>query len=159
MPNIDTATMARQIQGWGKARGDEWRVRTKREEARRLQAAKEAEEEERANEAREAATARDKVAVGEERSEKEMGVEGQDDVRDRRGHEEGGAGGAVAEETHGSDGHRTTGAPSLDTVAGSADPGTSAKQGADESKEVRAVEIKEVEGVQLGPAWDARDPS
>jgi hypothetical protein len=33
MPNVDVATVARRVQGWGKVRGDEWRMRIEREEA------------------------------------------------------------------------------------------------------------------------------
>jgi hypothetical protein len=52
MPNIDAAMVARRIQGWGKVRRDEWRMRIERDQAEKVRAAREAEEEQRANEAR-----------------------------------------------------------------------------------------------------------
>jgi hypothetical protein len=93
------------------------------------------------------------------RLEKETGVAGRTEVREGGGNEEGGASSAVAEGTRGSKGAKTTGAASQDAAAGSADPRTSVEKGADGDKEVGEVEIEEVEGVTLGPAWDARDPS
>jgi hypothetical protein len=134
-------------------------MRIEQEQAEKVRAAREAEEEERAREARETATARDRVAIGEGRSEKEMGVEGQDEVREGRGNEEGSAGGATVEKACGSEGAKTTQAASQTTAAGSMDPGTLVENGADGGKETRTVEIEEVEGIRLGPAWDARDLS
>jgi hypothetical protein len=159
MPDAEAAKVAQRVQGWGRARGDEWRIRLEREEARKLQAAREAEEEERAREAKEAAAADDTGAVGESSSGKREEVEIQGGPKEGGDNEEGCAGSATADKARRSEGAKTTGAASLDATAGSADPGTSAKQGADGSKEVGEVEIEEVEGVTLGPAWDARDPS
>jgi hypothetical protein len=130
MPNVDAATVARWVLGWGRVRGDQWRVRLDREEAERARAVREAEEEEKAREAREVATARDKVTVGEGFSERGEKAEIQG----------GPSKGGIDEE-------------------GSADPGASVEKGADGGKDTGEVEIEEVEGVKLGPAWDARDLS
>jgi hypothetical protein len=168
MPDAEVAKVARRVQGWGRAHGDAWWERLEREEAERARAireaeesraAREAEEEERAREAKEAAAARDKNAVGEGKSERGEEVEVRGGPREEGDDEEGSAGGATAEKARGSDGGKTTQAASQPTATGSADPGASAKQDADGGKEVGEVEIEEVEGVKLGPVWDARDPS
>jgi hypothetical protein len=149
MPDVDAATVARRVLGWGKVHGDEWRMRMEREQAEKARATREAEEEERAREAREVAAARD-----EERSVRGEEVEVWGGPREGGDDEEGSAGSATAEKACGSEGAKTTGAASQDTAAGRPDPGTSVEKGADRSKEVR-----EVEGVLLGPTWDARDLS
>jgi hypothetical protein len=127
-------------------------------EAEESRAAREAEEEKRAREAKETAAARDRAA-GEGTSEREVRVEGRDGFGEGRGNEEGGSGGAVAKGTRRSENNKTMGADSQDAAAGSTEPGSPAKQGADGGKEAGEVEIEEVEGYRLGPAWDARDPS
>jgi hypothetical protein len=141
--------VARRVQGWDWARGIEWKGRLEREEARKIEAAREAEEEEKAREAREAVreaeeeekareareatAARNRVSAGAGSSEREVELETRGGVGEARG--DNGEKGEIeaAEET-----------PKKTTQA---------------MKEKTAVAVAEVPGVQLGVAWDARDLS
>jgi hypothetical protein len=132
--------VARYVQGWDRARGIEWKGRLEREEARKIEAAREAEEEEKAREAREAAreageaaAAQNRVSAGAGSSEREVELETRGGVGEARG-DDGEKGETEAAEETPKKMTRTT-------------------------EEKTAVAVAEVPGVQLGVAWDARDPS
>jgi hypothetical protein len=158
MPNSDTVKVARCVQGWARARGNEWKGRLEREEARKNEGAREAEEEEKAREAREAAAARNRVSAGAGSSEREVELETRGGVGEaRRDNGEKGEMEAVEETPK-----KTMQAvpPTSQAVATkNAEGAQILEKKTEATKEKTGVVVAEVPSIQLGVAWDARDPS